>query len=134
MTTYYPLDEAMQVRPPGGVRADVRALVDLYPERRIAFMEAGCPSGRDNGSNRGTQRHFVRRLFQAWDAFDQIEFVLLNWLHDIPAEELAGFLDYYGSDDLAFASFLGTLGLRTESGVDKPAFIQLRRETAKRGW
>lgn len=137
MTTYYPLDEDFRVRPLGRVRPDLNRLVALYPGRRIALMEAGFPSGLANGSSRPKQKRFVRRIFKAWDTHDEaIELILFVWMHDIPLADVEAFLDYYGIDELGFASFLGTLGLRkpTGEGSNKPAFSRLRREAQRRGW
>jgi hypothetical protein len=41
---------------------------------------------------------------------------------------------YYGINDPKFSSFLDTLGLRTEKGLDKEAFTDLKKEAEVRGW
>ena len=41
---------------------------------------------------------------------------------------------YYCLKDKGFASFLGTLGLRTYDGKDKEAFVTLGEEVKKRDW
>jgi hypothetical protein len=44
------------------------------------------------------------------------------------------FEKYYGSSNRSFAEYLGSLGLRTYIGKDKPAFKTLIEEAKARGW
>jgi hypothetical protein len=55
-----------------------------------------------------------------------VPLVNLVWMHDISAEQLEAYRSYYGSDDDCFARYLGSLGLRTRDGADKPAFAWLK--------
>jgi hypothetical protein len=41
---------------------------------------------------------------------------------------------YYQITDPNFIALLLSLGLRTETGVEKPGFVTLRRDATARGW
>ena len=56
------------------------------------------------------------------------------WLHDLSDEEIAALTAYYGQTTPTFASFLGSLGLKTHDGRPKAALKRLEREAAARGW
>ena len=137
MVTYYPLDSEFHVRDPSTVNEDLRRITEAFPGRKVAILEAGYPSSVVNQSSEERQRQFVTELFTAWDEFaDQIELISLAWLTDLSHEQVAYFMNYYGLTDPAFGEFLRSLGLRFfgGSGVDKPAFIELKRQAALRGW
>ena len=135
LATYYPLDSKFQVKPPSALDLEIGSLLDRYAGRPVALLEAGLPSGAGNGSSLDLQAEFVRQLFQVWDAHaEQIPLIAISWLHDISPEAVATFVEYYGLDDPAFAEYLGTLGVRTHGGNDKPAFRELRAQAAVRGW
>lgn len=58
----------------------------------------------------------------------------MSWLHDVSAETLQTFEQFYGISDPNFLAFLGTLGVRPRQGVDKPAFTAIQEEAKRRGW
>jgi hypothetical protein len=135
LATYYPLKLDFTVSPPTTVGPDLTHLCALYPKRSIALLEAGCPSSLDCHSSTALQAEFVRRLFAAWDAHAaQIVSVTFSWQTDISPEATAGFGKYYGVSAKPFAAFLGSLGLRTYEGKDKPAWNTLNEEAKARGW
>ncbi len=81
------------------------------------------------------QAEFIRRTFQAWDShLDQVELISFTWLTDIDPETVKGYKRYYGISNRKFASYLGTLGLRTFKDEDKEAYQVLKEEAGKRGW
>ena len=133
--TYYPLNRDITVKEPDAVLADFDTISRLYPERSIYFLELGYPSGKDNNSSQGKQAEFVRQTFQAWDAhLEQIRLISFTWLTDIDPAAVKRYERYYGISNRGFASYLGTLGLRTFDNKDKEAFRALREEAEKRGW
>ncbi|MEA3336702.1 MAG: hypothetical protein U9R25_12380 [Chloroflexota bacterium] len=133
--TYYPLDRDFTVKEPDIVLADFDAISQLYPDRSIYFLELGYPSGEDNDSSQAMQAEFVRQTFQAWDAHqDQVKLISFTWLTDIDPAAVKGYERYHGISGKGFASYLGTLGLRTYNGEDKDAFRALNDETKRRGW
>lgn len=136
LTTYYPFKQGgFIVRDPATVHEDFKRIVDLYPDKKIYFAEIGYPSGSLNGSSETKQADFFRETFAAWDTYaDKIPFLNFQWLHDASPETVADWQKYYGLKDRGFASFLGTLGLRTYDGKDKEAFTALGEEVKKRGW
>lgn len=134
--TYYPFKQGgFIVRDPATVQEDFKRIADLYPNKKIYFTEIGYPSGSLNGSSETKQADFIKETFAAWDTYtDKIPFMNFQWLHDQSPETVAGWQKYYGLKDKGFASYLGTLGLRTYDGKDKQAFIVLGKEAKKRGW
>ena len=107
----------------------------LYPNQPIYFYQFGYPSSDYVKSSEARQSQFIQEAFQAWDMHaDHILMLDFTWLHDKSPEEVKGFEQYYGFSNRSFAEFLGSLGLRTYEGTDKPAFQTLIREARLRGW
>ena len=135
LVTYYPLQGDFTVEDPKVVHADLERLCAGNPGRRIDLAETGFPSGAKTLSSPQKQAQFFRELFQAWDKHaKQVRMVLVNWQTDISPASVATFKAYYGLDTPAFLEFLGTLGLREWSGIEKPAWGVFRAEAKARGW
>ncbi|BDI34294.1 hypothetical protein CCAX7_63450 [Capsulimonas corticalis] len=135
MVTYYPLNTDFTVKAPGTASRDFDRLARLYPNRKIALMEAGCPSGALCLSSETRQAEFVTQVFRAWDAHAaQIPLVSFSWLNDKSTADMDGFARYYGVNAPPFREYLQTLGLRTWEGKDKAAFRVLTQEARARGW
>ncbi len=136
--TYYPLLTDLSVRPPSVVRADVDALVALYPSTPIFVREAGYPSSPTSGSSPAMQAAFVGELFRAWDAHaDRMPLVTFFTMNEYGPAALTELAKYYGTSDPRFLGYLGSLGLRTYapgSGTNKPAWDALVRGARARGW
>ena len=133
--TYYPLNGDFTVRAPDTVYADFQAIAALYPDKPIYFLELGYLSGKANRSSEAQQAEFVRQTFRAWDDHaDQIRLITFVWLNDIPSGAVDELTGYYGLSNKAFASYLGTLGLRAADGTEKAALSVLRAEAKARGW
>jgi len=136
--TYYPLRADFTARPVTDVRADVDALVALYPSTPIFFREAGYPSSADLGSSPDQQAAFVTELFRAWDAHEaRIPVLTFFTMNEYSPQALTQLAQYYGSSDPKFLAYLGTLGLRTYApgtGTNKPAWDALTRGARARGW
>ncbi|MBI5352981.1 MAG: hypothetical protein HZB50_10115 [Chloroflexi bacterium] len=133
--SYYPLEANGNVKDPSTVRADFDLIASLYPDQPIYFFQFGYPSSEYIKSSEERQSQFIREAFQAWDAHaDHILMLDFTWLHDKSPEEVREFEKYYGFSNRPFAEFLGTLGLRTYGGKDKPAFQILIEEAKARGW
>ncbi len=135
MITYYPINSDFGVKEPSIVHSDFNEITSIYESKTIHISEAGYPSSTYLGGSEIKQAEFVREIFKAWDEHDsQIQLIDFIWLHEISQSELNYFSEYYGSSDRAFIEFLGTLGLRTSDGKDKPAFVALKKEAEARGW
>lgn len=135
MLTYYPLEGNFIVRSPGVVQQDLAAMVQAAQGKPVFLLEAGYPTAALNGSSADMQAQFVRALFAAWDSQStRVQMINILWMHDISQAELNALLAYYGSTAPNFAAFLGSLGLRSNGGVNKPAFDALRTEARARGW
>jgi hypothetical protein len=132
---HYPLQGDFQVRAPDVINGDMDALVALYPGRRIFFTELGYPSSPACSSSENLQRDFYLQVFRAWDArTGSIGLIQIDWLHDIAPAKIDEFTLYYGLATAGFKGYLGSLGIRTYDGVDKPAFVTVKAEAALRGW
>lgn len=136
LVTYYPFKQGQFiVREPDTVINDFKHITELYPDKKIYFTEIGYPSGELNGSSEEKQAQFIQNSFSAWDTYAvKIPFLNFVWLHDKSKEDVKEMQRYYGFSDKAFASYLGTIGLRTYEGEDKQAFIEFRKATKERGW
>jgi hypothetical protein len=136
--TYAPLQVDFTVRPVEGVRADVDAIVALYPTTPLFFRQAGYPSSTDVGSSPDQQAAFVTELFRAWDAHQaQIPLMTFFTMNDYSPQAVTQLAQYYGSSDPKFLAYLGSVGLRTyapASGTNKPGWDALVRAAAARGW
>ena len=135
--SYYPLEGGFQVRSPGEVTHGFDTIAAAYPGRPIHYNQVGYPSSDVNGSSDEMQRQFVVALFAAWDAHaDQVTLVNINWLTDLSQAAVDAFQDLYDLHNPQFAEFLRSLGLRRYpgSGVDKPAWTELVKQAAMRGW
>jgi hypothetical protein len=135
LTTYYPLASDFTVLDPAIVHEKFDQITARYTDKPIFFMELGYPSSDQLNSAEEKQAEFIQETFQAWDTHaDQIGLISFTWMHDISDAAVNDYIEYYGVDSRNFAEFLGTLGLRTFNGEDKPAFETLREEASVRGW
>jgi hypothetical protein len=136
LVTYYPFKKGgFIVKDPASVHDDFKRIVDLYPSKKIYFSEIGYPSGSLNESNEIKQADFINETFAAWDTYaEDIPFLNFQWLHDAPPETVKAWQNYYGLKDKRFASFLGSIGLRTYSGEDKQSYMVFVEEVKKRNW
>jgi hypothetical protein len=108
----------------------IDTLVEMADGKPVILAEAGYPSD-GCGSDAEGQKRFVQTLFAALkDREAQVPVVNLVWMHDISADQMDTYRRYYGSDDDCFARYLGSLGLRTRDGQDKPAFAWIRGRLA----
>lgn len=135
LVTYYPLNPDFTVRDPSVVKGDFDKICALYPGRQIYFLEAGYPSSPLLNSSEEKQAEFVRDVFAAWDEHkDQIKVVNFVYMHDVSQSDLDRMVGYYGLNDPGFSAYLGTLGLRTSDGLDKPAWTAFKEEAKSRGF
>ncbi len=125
---YYPLDSRFHVLPPEDIATQLDAMVQIAKGKPVFLTETGYPSG-GCGSSAALQAQYFQALFKALKPRSaDIPLVMLNWLHDIPADSLKGYAQYYGASTPCFLSYLATLGLRTHDGQDKPAFTWLTQQ------
>jgi hypothetical protein len=136
MLNYYLMDSEFQVVAPIQVYSDFNTIIGNFPGREIWMTEVGYQSGSEFcSSSEDQQAGFYHELFSAWDSHrHEMQYLMVDWLHDASAQQLAEWEQYYGVSDPAFLEYLGTLGLRTHDGEDKNAWIQLLAETNARGW
>ena len=135
MTTYYPINDDFSVKPLSIISKDFDNITELYENREIYFLEVGYPSNTTLGSSNSTQAAFIEEIFRQWDShIDQIELILIVWLHDKSTTEVNDLCDYYNFYSENFKAHLGSLGIRTSNGIDKDAFLKLKIMAQTRGW
>lgn len=136
MLNYYLQDNHFQVQAPIQVHGDFFNIGAEFPYREIWMTEVGYQSGSEYClSSEDQQAAFFHELFTAWDRHkDFFKYLMIDWLHDASEEQLDQWQVYYGLQDPGFREFLGTLGLRTNGGEEKNAWLQLKAETGPRGW
>lgn len=117
---------------------DLDLLERIYPGRRFDFYQYGYPSSDYLGSSEEKQRAFVAETFEEWDRRKPtIRLITFTWLYDLDVSQIVenARRTTGKAPDKSFTEFLGTLGLlRRTEGDAKPAFIELRKQAAKRGW
>ncbi|MBB3204924.1 hypothetical protein FHS27_000691 [Rhodopirellula rubra] len=133
MLTYYPLDETFQVRPPSSIEADFATMMEAAAGKPVHLLEAGYPSGSACGSSLAQQAAFVDAMFAAWDKHvEAVPVINFVWTCDLSESEVNAMTKYYGVELPAFAEYLGTLGLQTNDGKNKPAWNRVRENVANR--
>lgn len=133
MLTYYPLDDQFRVRSPKIVPGDIAKMLSFANDRPVFILETGYPSGSECGSSLESQAEFIDELFAAWDRnADQVPLINLVWTCDMPTEQVTTMVKYYGVESDAFQGYLATLGLRSVSGENKPAFERVRYHVGER--
>lgn len=153
--SYYPLDSGL-VQNPGIVEQHFSDMLMLYPGKNLHFFQLGYPSGYYSAnaypeyaantvmpvinSSDTLQSDFITAVFNAWDSYaDRIDLIGFTWMHDETEADVAAITSnpaFGGSSNPSpdFVEFLRTLGLRTDAGLDKPAWTRLANELAARGW
>ena len=135
--TYYPMKSDFTVKNPSVIAGEIDGLVQKFPSKTITFNEIGFPSGATyDASSEELQRVFVAQVFASWDKYattiTSMSFLRLNDLTLANAQSVA--TQYGLTGNTKFTEFIQTLGLRTNAGGDKAAFLQLKVESSKRGW
>ena len=135
MLNYYPQNEKAEVYNLNKIETDFESIISLV-DKTIYFTEIGYQSGdKFSKSSEAKQADFYHFMFDQWDKYyDEIKFIQINWMHDISAETLNFYSDYYGSDDGAFLEYLGTLGLKNHDESSKLAWDQIKVDAQVRGW
>lgn len=135
MLNYYPQNDKFEVKSPESVHVDFQRIVDEFPSQKIWMTEIGYQSGSNYCKSSETrQAHFFHNMFTAWDNHkEEIEYILVDWLHDQSNETIEEWKGYYG-DQPALVEYLSTLGVRNFDGTDKAAWLQILEETKVRGW
>ncbi len=135
IVTYYPLNDDFTVKDPAVMDLEISKLIKIYSSKTIYFSEIGYPSSSVLKSSESKQRDFIVEVFKIWDKYiSSIKYISFLWLTDRPSSEIEGFTVYYGLSSKNFKEYLKTLGLRTNKGEDKEAFIVLKAEAKARGW
>lgn len=135
--TYYPLNDNFTIKNISEIQSDINSIVSLYPSKPIYFNEIGLPSGASYVASSDTiQKQFISQVFKVWDQYanqiTKLSFLRLNDLSLSAAQATAVTYSLPGNNQ--FIEYIQTLGLRTYTGSDKPAFVQLKTETSNRSW
>lgn len=133
--SYYGIRSNMEVTDPKKVHEDFDTVCSIFRGKKIYFYQFGYPTSTLLKSSTLKQKEFVEESFLAWDEHaDQIDLIDYTWLHDHSPESADQILKIYNFFDPKFREFIATLGLRTFSGQDKPAFVTLKQQAKARGW
>ena len=135
--TYYPLNSDFKIKNISDIESDIGSILKLYPNKPIYFNEIGLPSGSSYvASSESSQQQFVSQVFKIWDQYatqiPRLSFLRLNDTSFSAAQKTASDFSLPGNNQ--FIEYIQTLGLRTYTGSDKPAFVQLKTETSNRSW
>ena len=135
MLNYYPQDKQFQVLDLEEVESQLDRVLELV-DGDIYLTEIGYQSGEEFcNSSEEKQAQFYHWVFQFWDEnIDKVQFMQINWMHDISAETLNFYAGYYGSNAAPFLEYLGTLGLKNHDESPKLAWRQILEDTRARGW
>jgi hypothetical protein len=122
--TYYPLHGDFQVNSPESPVKDFPAMILLGGGKPIVLQEIGYPSNSLNGSSEAMEAQFVTQAFESWrNAGSRISYFNYFLEHDFSQTDCDSFGEFYGiSNDVAFESYLCSLGLRRVDGTPKPAW------------
>ena len=129
--TYYPIDADFAQAPPETLPAVPSQMRALAGDAPILLAEVGFSSDGCGATGEATQKRFFGTLFDTLAGRDDVSLVQLVWLHDIGAEEVAGYAGYYGQAAPCFSRYLSGLGLRHADGRDKLAFRWLREHAGQ---
>jgi hypothetical protein len=128
LITYYPLGPDFTLRPVADVPGDLDRIVALAQGLPIYLLETGYPSD-GCGAVPGAQAAFVSAMLEEVTARgDPFKLISFTFLTDLPPEVVDYYAGYYGVGGDCFARYLGTLGLRTNDGREKPAIAALRAQ------
>lgn len=119
---YYPLDSGFRVLPPTDISKQLDAMITVASGKPVFLTETGYPSAGCGSSDAMQLAYFQALLAALEDRESDIPLAMLVWLHDITPAALDHYRRYYSMPNPCFLSYLGTLGLRTNDGRDKPAF------------
>ncbi len=137
--TYYPLKSDFTVQPTSQIATDFTLMTTTISTKNIILQECGYPSGITNNSSDALQAEFITAVFNAWDSHrTRISLVDFSWQYDISEATADAWVILYGmsgqTNAAEFKSYLWTLGLNHYDSTPKPAFGQLKKELALRGW
>ena len=135
MLNYYPQDNQFRVHDLELIEEQLERVMELV-DSEIYFTEIGFQSGKVHcNSSEEKQAEFYHWLFKFWDDYHtEIEFVQINWMHDISDQTLQFYGEYYGSTEGPFLEYLGTLGLKNNDESSKLAWEQIKVDAHARGW
>lgn len=135
MLNYYPQDHDFKVLDIDEIEVQLEEVINLVAGN-IYFTEVGYQSGSEFcGSSEEKQAEFYHWLFKFWDDYQsKIEFLQIDWMHDISNQALQNYGAYYGSTDGPFLEYLGTLGLKNYDESPKLAWEQIKVDAQARGW
>lgn len=132
--TYYPVTAAFAVHSASVVTGDFIKIVN-FTSKPIHIQEIGFPSGSMNASSNYFQAEFFCEALKAWDTqITRIPNMALLRMNDVSRSDAEALAGPYGLSSEAFIEYLRTLGLQTNSGVQKQAFRILDAELKKRSF
>ncbi len=134
--TYYPLTQNSIVLPVSVVEGDFAKIISAFGTKPIYVQEVGYPTGKANRSSELLQAQFLEKVFEAWDQHaDKIPYLSIDRLVDYSHSGSTSMAADYGfHGNVAFTSFLETIGMQSHTGKDKAAVATLKKLTQERDW
>ena len=115
--SYYPLGDGFQLHDLAVIEQVLDHVVEVT-ENPFIVCNGGAPSSDLNGPSEALQADFISATFRAWDKHaDRVRAIDFTWANDVNPALLAGWQEFFGSDDPAFVAFLASLGLRQTDGT-----------------
>lgn len=130
--TFYNLD-GTTTRAPENVSIEIPLMLSITGTKPVILTEVGFPSSTVADSSQEKQRTFYTLLLQEMRKNSgKILAARFFLMTDLPAATVNSIASAYGyAATSPFAAYLGTLGLRTEAGVNKLAHSYLMTEMPK---
>jgi hypothetical protein len=120
--TYYPMGDAMKVRPISTIGPDLASMVKVAAGRPLVLAEVGYATDPLLGGSEAKQVECVKAFFSEL-AKHRSKVLLASWFlqTDFSPSLVNQLVGYYGIDAANFRAFLSSLGLRKSDGMAKPA-------------
>lgn len=143
--TYMPVDAINEiVKTPQEAKKDFDIILELVPNKKIAFFEVGWSSSEFVGGNKDNQKQFVSELFDFYNENEeQFEFITWYRLYDRPegtckiiSDEIDSKIDISGGSGLGSSEFvierlenyICQAGLYDENSLSKPAWNEFTNQ------
>ena len=129
--TYYPLGSDFSVLPVGDVKDHFRQMIDFSGTRKLYLQEVGYPASTLLNSSGTKQAAFVDAVFDELKRYGpQMYGACFFLLVDFSDQMVDALLGYYSLKAEKFKAMLGTLGLKDQFGMPRPAWATFKSRMA----
>lgn len=132
--TYYPMSASFVVHSPTTVSSDFQNMVN-FTSKPIHVQEIGYPTASTNSSSDYSQAYFFCEALKAWDThIARIPNMAALRLNDVSRSSAESLASPYGVATEGFIEYLRTLGLQTNTGIQKQSYSILKAQLSARGF